>query len=99
MVSEGFDFSDCRDVLAQVEASVAAAGHLTEMDAGAVASALSFARLIQDALDSVDASRADKLMYGPYASLSKILNDLGLTPQGRVNLGLMVSVAEDDEEF
>lgn len=86
-MSEGFDFSSRSDVLAQVEASVAAAGHLTEMDAGAVASALSFARLIQEALDSGEASRADKLMYGPYSSLSKILNDLGLTPQGRVNLG------------
>lgn len=88
-----------RNVLRAVESSIAAAEHLTDADEGAVSSALSFASRIQEALDSGDEGRADKLMYGPYSSLGKILNDLGLTPQGRANLGLDADAEVEEEDF
>lgn len=94
-----FDLANEKKVSQAVRAAIDSAEHLKESDAGAVTMALRFAEQVQDALDSGDPSRRDKLMYGPFSSLGKVLNDLGLTPQGRVDLGLQDAVDQDDEEF
>ncbi len=92
----GFDLRDVGNVLEAVRESIRTAEHLTKEDEGAVALALAFASSIQSKLDD---GAGEKLMYGPYTSLGKLLNDLGLTPQGRVSLGLAEDAPEEDEEF
>ena len=93
-----FDVNGKVDVLLSVRSAIEAADHLEETDKGAVANALAFAERIQLSLDSDDPERRDKVMYGPISSLQKILTDLGLTPQGRANLGF-ADALEDDDEF
>lgn len=94
-----FDVDKDVDVLQSVKDSIEAADHLEETDAGAVANALAFAERIQQLLSSDDPDRRDKVLYGPIASLAKLLNDLGLTPAGRANLQLDQAPEGDDDEF
>ena len=86
------------NVLRAVKDAISAAEHLEDTDVGSVANALAFADRIQQSLDSDDPDRRHKVMYGPISSLQKILTDLGLTPQGRVNLG-HDDAPEDDDDF
>lgn len=93
-----FNVDEDVNVLQSVKDSIEAAEHLEETDAGAVANALAFAERIQLLLTSDDPDRRDKVLYGPIASLAKLLNDLGLTPAGRASLELDQG-PEDDDEF
>lgn len=93
-----FDVDGEVNVLESVKDAIAKADHLEETDVGAVANALAFAARVQSCIESDDPDRRDKILYGPSASLAKLLNDLGLTPQGKANLELD-GPQEDDDEF
>lgn len=72
-------------VLAAVEASVAAASHLTPLDAGAVENARALARLIDEA-EARGLDEFARVCHNASPALGKILSDLGLTPFGRKGL-------------
>ncbi|MFD7045343.1 hypothetical protein [Rhodococcus jostii] len=69
-----------------VEAAVRAAKHLTDMDKGAIELAYRLARLIDEAHEAGHDAEM-KASFGPMPTLNKVLDGLGLTPNGRKNLG------------
>ena len=72
--------------LSQVNASVRAAQHLTDMDKAAIALARRLAKLIDEA-EELGFEVSLKASFGPVPTLNKVLDGLGLTPNGRKNLG------------
>lgn len=83
-------------LVAAIQASIAAAEHLEDTDEGAINLALKFAQTIEDLTDK-GGEEANKIFYGPAASLEKILGNLGLTPAGRASLDLDQEEEETDE--
>ena len=79
-----------------VEVAVAAAEHLTGSDQASVDLALHLATVIDDARASGDEERIHKTSFGPMPSLLKVLTALGLNPEGKQKLGLLVM--EDELE-
>lgn len=72
--------------LQAVNEAVEAAQHLTDMDGAAV----SLARHVASLIDQAEAEGFESSMkasFGPVPTLNKILDGLGLTPNGRKNLG------------
>lgn len=77
--------------LEQVNASIAAATHLTDMDKGAIELARRMARILDEAQAAGHEAEV-KASYGPMATLNKVLDGLGLTPAGRKALAMTAPV-------
>lgn len=76
--------------------SVKGAEHLDERDGGTVTAAMQLAKMIDDQQAELVNSGGDmKTLNTSYQTLQRYLTELGLTPQGRSNLGLE---GEDDDE-
>lgn len=82
-------------IYASVYRSILAADHLKVTDEGAVQLALDFARQIEDSLEAGES----KIMFGPGASLQKLLHELGLTPEGRMKLGLDQETEQVEQDY
>lgn len=79
-----------------VKRSIQAVDHLSDADEGAMAAALQLAQMIETHAQGDElSSDAMKTLNTSYQVLQRYLAELGLTPQGRKNLGLD---SEDDEE-
>lgn len=78
-----------------VRRSIEQAEHLIDGDEGVVAATLQLAKLIEDQSQGEMVGDAVKSLNTSYQTLQRYLTDLGLTPQGRKNLGLD---AEDDDD-
>ena len=76
--------------------SIRQAEHLDERDGGTVTAAMQLAKMIDDQQSDLSEHGGDmKTLNTSYQTLQRYLTDLGLTPQGRHNLGLE---NEDDDE-
>ena len=83
---------------AAVRRSIEQADHLTDGDEGAVAATLQLAELIERQQSELSESGGDvKTLNTSFATLQRYLTELGLTPQGRANLGLQGEDDDDDE--
>lgn len=81
---------------AAVRRSIEQADHLTDGDEGVVAAALQLADLIErQQSELVDSGGDAKTLNTSFQTLQRYLTELGLTPQGRSNLGLH---GEDDDD-
>ncbi|BAF54891.1 terminase small subunit [Corynebacterium glutamicum] len=79
-----------------VKRSMESVDHLSDADEGAVAAALQLAQMIETQAQNDElSSDAMKTLNTSYQVLQRYLTDLGLTPQGRKNLGLD---SGDDEQ-
>lgn len=88
-----FDTSSLSD---SVLRSIKSAEHLGESDEGTVTAAMQLAKMIeQQQLDLGDSGGDMKTLNTSYQTLQRYLTELGLSPQGRRNLGLE---GEEDEE-
>lgn len=87
-----------RSMVASVAESVAAADHLTESDQASVDLAFHLATIIDEARASGDEDAINKTSFGPMPTLNKVLTGLGLNPEGKQKLGLLVA-EEEDEPF
>lgn len=76
--------------------SIEQADHLTDGDEGAVAATLQLAELIENQSQGEMVGDAVKSLNTSYQTLQRYLTDLGLTPQGRKNLGLNFEDDDDD---
>lgn len=79
-----------------VRRSIEQAEHLTDGDEGVVAATLQLAKLIEDQSQGALVGDAVKSLNTSYQTLQRYLTDLGLTPQGRKNLGLDTEDDDDD---
>lgn len=79
-----------------VRRSIEQAEHLTDGDEGAVAATLQLASLIEQQSMGEPAGESVKTLNTSYQTLQRYLTDLGLTPQGRKNLGLDQEDDNDD---
>lgn len=79
--------------LAAVTKCVEMADHLEPTDEADVELAKGYARVIDSAFDSGDKEAIHRASCVPMPSLHKTLTGLGLTPEGRKNLGL-----DDDDD-
>ena len=79
-----------------VRRSIEQAEHLTDGDEGSIAATLNLADLIEGQSEGPLAGDAVKSLNTSYQTLQRYLTDLGLTPQGRKNLGL--EDGDDDED-
>lgn len=78
--------------------AVEAASHLSDDDMASVEVALQLASYIDEAYESGDQARIDKTTFGAYPTLNKVLTGLGLNPEGKQKLGLLV-LEEEAEQF
>ncbi|MHC2848839.1 hypothetical protein ACUXOC_000261 [Corynebacterium mucifaciens] len=81
-----------------VNDAVAAADHLTSSDQASVDLALHLATIIDEARESGDPDAISKTSFGPMPTLNKVLTGLGLNPEGKQKLGLLV-LDEEVEPF
>lgn len=81
-----------------VKDAVAAADHLTSSDQASVDLALHLATIIDEARESGDPDAISKTSFGPMPTLNKVLTGLGLNPEGKQKLGLLV-LDEEVEPF
>lgn len=81
-----------------VNDAVAAADHLTSSDRASVDLALHLATIIDEARESGDPDAISKTSFGPMPTLNKVLTGLGLNPEGKQKLGLLV-LDEEVEPF
>ncbi|QQB45349.1 hypothetical protein I6I10_06960 [Corynebacterium glucuronolyticum] len=85
-------------MLDSVDGAVAAATHLTADDQASIEVARELATYIDEANASGDQARIDKTTFGAYPTLNKVLTGLGLNPEGKQKLGLLV-LDEEVEPF
>lgn len=81
-----------------VKDAVAVADHLTSSDQASVDLALHLATIIDEARESGDPDAISKTSFGPMPTLNKVLTGLGLNPEGKQKLGLLV-LDEEVEPF
>lgn len=81
-----------------VNDAVAVADHLTSSDQASVDLALHLATIIDEARESGDPDAISKTSFGPMPTLNKVLTGLGLNPEGKQKLGLLV-LDEEVEPF
>lgn len=81
-----------------VNEAVDAADHLSESDQASIDLAIHLATIIDEARESGDPDAISKTSFGPMPTLNKVLTGLGLNPEGKQKLGLLVAT-EDHDEF
>lgn len=81
-----------------VRDAVDAAEHLSSSDQASIDLALHLATIIDEARASGDPEAISKTSFGPMPTLNKVLTSLGLNPEGKQKLGLLV-MEEDVEPF
>ena len=81
-----------------VNEAVDAADHLSESDQASIDLAIHLATIIDEARESGDPDAISKTSFGPMPTLNKVLTGLGLNPEGKQKLGLLV-LDEEVEPF
>lgn len=81
-------------LLYAVNESVDTADHLEISDAAAIELARSFARIIDDAIESQEPERIHQVSCVAMPTLNKTLTSLGLNPEGRFKLKIGVVASQ-----
>ena len=93
-----FDDAGLRSMVDSVNEAVEAAEHLSESDQASIDLAIHLATIIDEARESGDPDAISKTSFGPMPTLNKVLTGLGLNPEGKQKLGLLV-LEEEAELF
>ena len=93
-----FDDAGLRSMVDSVNEAVEAAEHLSESDQASIDLAVHLATIIDEARESGDPDAISKTSFGPMPTLNKVLTGLGLNPEGKQKLGLLV-LEEEAEPF
>ena len=93
-----FDDAGLRSMVDSVNEAVEAAEHLSESDQASIDLAVHLATIIDEARESGDPDAISKTSFGPMPTLNKVLTGLGLNPEGKQKLGLLV-LEEEAELF